>query len=138
MNALDFVATLPKVQGVGVIIRNQDGKILVQDHVKRGFITCPIGTVEHGELHLDAMIRELKEELGIEAGEMSLLLSCNVRCGDIWVDTHIFELQTYRGEITNKEPHKHRSLMWYSKEELNALRSVNVPLGSTLQVWLDM
>ena len=138
MNALDFVATLPKMKAVAVIIRNQDGKILVQDHVKYNFLTCPVGAVEHGELHSDAMIRELKEELDIEAGEMTLLLTGNIRCGDSWVDTHIFELQTYRGEITNKEPHKHRSLMWYSKEELNALRSVKVPLSSTLQVWLDM
>ena len=138
MQAVEFVKTMPKLHAVAVIIRNDAGKILVQDHVKHNFLTMPIGMVEPNELHSQAIVRELKEELDIEAGVITTVLTGNIKCGDDWVDTHIFELMTYRGTIVNKEPHKHRSLMWYSVDELKALRAVGVSIGTTLSVWLDM
>ena len=138
MNALEFVAAMPKSSAAAVIIRNAEGKILVQDHVKHNFLTMPIGGVEPGESHRTAIIRELQEELGIEKAAFTTILTGDIKCGDQWVDTHIFEVAIYHGEIINKEPHKHRSLMWYSKEELLALRSVGVRISSTLEAWLLM
>ena len=50
--------------GVGAVIRSGD-MVLVQDHVKSGCWTIPVGKAEKAETPLEAITRELWEELGL-------------------------------------------------------------------------
>ena len=54
--------------GVRVIVRNDDGKILMvrQDHPERTVWMVPGGGIEEGETAAEAVVREMKEETGLD------------------------------------------------------------------------
>ena len=123
------------LKAVAIIIEDSNGRLLIQDHVKRNFFTMPIGAVEVNETHHDAAVRELHEELNIDAGVLSHYWSGDVPCGsegDVY--TVIFKLVCYKGDITNAEPHKHRSLQWVAPNEIRGLGK----LSATLTKYLDL
>ena len=51
---------------VSCLIIYPSGNVIIQEHTKTGMLTIPSGTIEYDELPGDAIVRELKEELGIE------------------------------------------------------------------------
>lgn len=51
---------------VSCLIIYPSGNVIMQEHTKTGMLTIPSGGVEHGELPGSAIVRELKEELGVE------------------------------------------------------------------------
>ncbi len=87
-----------------------------------GWYSVPAGHVEAGELPVDALIRETKEELGIALDESDVRLVHTMyrtkhdETGDR-VDL-FFTVTKWSGEITNTEPHKCDDIQWFS---LNAL-----------------
>lgn len=50
---------------VGCLVRNDENKVLLIKHLKRGW-EIPQGRVEEGENLLDALKREVQEEAGVE------------------------------------------------------------------------
>ena len=69
------------LSAVYLIVRNNEGKILLQrrqgTNLWAGFLGLPAGHIDSGEDAYEALIRETKEELGI-----------NILCDDI-VDTFV-------------------------------------------------
>nr|MDT0659262.1 NUDIX hydrolase [Micromonospora sp. DSM 115978] len=62
----DYTATLPrKRMGSGVLLRDDDGRILLVEPVYKDYWELPGGAVEADESPYDAAVRELKEELGL-------------------------------------------------------------------------
>ena len=99
------------LKAAAIIIEDSNGRLLIQDHVKHNFFTMPIGGVDVNETHH------------------------NVPCGsegDVY--TVIFKLVCYKGDITNAEPHKHRSLQWVAPNEIRGLGK----LSATLTKYLDL
>lgn len=126
-------------QAAAAIIYNDAGALLIQDHVKCNFLTCPIGAVEAGESHAAAMCREMKEELGITVTKFTGVLTGDIDCGELgMIDTWVFRIDEYTGIIENREPQKHRSLTWYQEEELIKLHHSGTKLSTTLKLWLDL
>ncbi len=59
---------------VGALVQNEDGKVLLCDSFKwPGIYTVPGGHVEIGETLESALVRELKEEVGLEVEIQELL-----------------------------------------------------------------
>lgn len=112
--------------GVCAIIENSDKKILVENHKKLAGLSLPGGKCERGEDPKYAIIRELKEELGITVTDLTLIdikMYKDIPYPKITGETanfneYLFEINSFTGEITNKEPMKHPELLWLSKEEL--------------------
>jgi 8-oxo-dGTP pyrophosphatase MutT (NUDIX family) len=112
--------TDPNRIGVSAIFTSLKGEVLVMDHVKAGSITIPVGKGDDGETPEQAIVREMKEELGVEITEMS--------CEQIgWKDGRnpifdhdhfVFTVIEYKGAIVNLEPTKHRWVKFASKKAI--------------------
>lgn len=104
----------------------KDGKILVARRCNTGYqdgnYQVPAGHVEEGELPTKAIIREAKEEIGIDLNTKDLeLVHVSYRpkhdeTGDR-VD-FFFRAKKWRGEIINMEPNKCDDLKWVTYNNL--------------------
>ncbi|MEQ4306298.1 NUDIX hydrolase [Plantactinospora sp. B6F1] len=71
----DYTATLPrKRMGSGVLLRDDDGRILLVEPVYKDYWELPGGAVDADESPYDAAVRELKEELGLSIAPGRLLV----------------------------------------------------------------
>lgn len=61
-----------RLQLVDIAVRRDDGKFLGVTNRKYGGWTTPGGKIDPGEEPLQAALRELKEETGLEVGETGL------------------------------------------------------------------
>ena len=82
-----------------------------------GNYSVPAGHVEEGESVADTLVREVKEEIGIEVKKQDITLAHVVhRKGTDQSDERLdffFTCQTYSGEIKNLEPQKCDDLSWF-------------------------
>jgi len=69
------------------------------------------GHIEDGESPAQAMVRECREELGIEIAEPVEALD---RWQDEDVDLTVFRIADWSGEITNAAPSEHDRLGWFA------------------------
>lgn len=77
-----IAARIPRKRAAsGALIRDEAGRILFVEPVYKPTLDIPGGTTEENESPLDACIREVREELGIER-EIGLLLVVD------WVPAH--------------------------------------------------
>ena len=114
---------------VSAIFKNEKGEILLQDHVKLDRFTIPGGKVDPGENCLDALEREIYEELGVVITNATHL--GKVDLGDVEYPAHsnnyiyfsqdYYLVNKYTGTITNVESNKHRELIWVKPEDFNKL-----------------
>jgi len=117
--------------GCGAVIKNSEGKILLmrrgpKSKNEAGTWTIPGGGVEFGEAMAQAVVREIKEELGVEI-KVLRQYGCADHImpseGQHWVST-IFECEIMSGEPKILEPEKCSQIGWYSFAEM-----ANLPLG---------
>lgn len=108
------------------LILEKEGKILVARRCNTGYqdgnYQVPAGHVEEGELPTVALIREVKEEIGIDLNPADLefvFVSFRPKhdeTGDR-VD-FFFRVKKWQGEVTNMEPHKCDDLKWVLPTQL--------------------
>jgi 8-oxo-dGTP pyrophosphatase MutT (NUDIX family) len=120
--------------GIAAIITDRQGRILMQDHVKYGFWTIPVGKVDLDKDIVEGLKQEVFEETNLvvenckEIGTKLFIYSRNGR--EVKVHTHMFEITSYSGELENKEPHKHKQQLFMSIEEISKL-----PFISDITLW---
>lgn len=108
------------------LILKKDGKILFARRCNTGFqdgnYQVPAGHVDAGELPSEALVREVKEEIGIVIQpEDVTFVHTSFRpkmdkTGDR-VD-YFFEVSKWEGEVTNCEPDKCDELLWVDPNAL--------------------
>ena len=110
---------------VAAVIKDSQGNILVQDHVKFGFWTIPIGKAKPGQTPEEGLRQELKEECGINVVEFRKIgtkVKEYERNGKIVkLTVHLYDVHSYRGKIENKEPTKHRTQKFMTVQEIMKL-----------------
>jgi ADP-ribose pyrophosphatase YjhB (NUDIX family) len=111
--------------GVSAIISDGQGNILMQEHVKYGFWTIPIGKVAIREDVVEGIRQEVLEECGITAEKIVEVMHREFfyeRGGRKQkIITYLFAIMTYSGTPTNKEPLKHRQQIFMSVDDIQKL-----------------
>ena len=102
----------------------EDNKILLQKRTgtnyMSGYYSTPSGKVEHGESCLNALVREVKEEINIDINKEDLILKYTLNYCFNNKD-YIFLFYTtekYRGVPKIMEPHKCTELEFYDLDNL--------------------
>lgn len=97
----------------------KDGQILVgqrpENQTLPGQWEFPGGKIEIGESPEEALARELREELGIEADIGGLKLACTHSYGDVGIIIMFYEVLFWKGQPKAKH---HMMLEWIHPEEL--------------------
>ncbi len=115
------------VPAVYVILRKED-VILIARRCNTGYqdgnYNLPSGHVEDGETPIDAMVREVKEEIGVEIRKDDLHFA-HVSYRLAHDETgqradYFFWADKWSGEVINAEPHKCDDLKWVRPEDLPA------------------
>lgn len=115
----------------------KDNEILVARRYNTGYqdgnYQVPAGHVEEGELPTEALIREAKEEIGIDLTLEDIeLVHVSYRpkhdeTGDR-VD-FFFKVKKWSGEIINAEPHKCDDVKWVKIDELPENMTLHIKMG---------
>lgn len=113
------------LSAVYLIIRNQNNEILLQRRrgtkLWPGFLALPAGHIDEGENAYDAVIREAKEELGIDLSTNNIIdtFVVNRRNKSLlpYYDVY-FEIDNYKNEIKIMEKDKCSELVWHNINNL--------------------
>ncbi len=118
-----------------VIMRDEDGRILLQQRHNTGYLdgfydfACS-GHVDPGESIHDAAIRELAEEIGIFAQSQDLkLVHINQNYMDFPYINFTFELSKWQGTPRIAEPEKCSDLAYFDQNDLPERCTLNVRLN---------
>ena len=110
---------------VSAIIKNSEGDILMQDHVKFGFWTIPIGKAKAEQDPVEAIKEEVLEECNLIIEDLKEIAFKEVkyeRNGKMVKDLiHTYKILKYSGELENKEPHKHTEQKFIPLEEIKKI-----------------
>lgn len=110
--------------GASYLFLIKDEKILLQRRYNTGFedgkYGVPSGHLDGGESATEGLIREVKEEIGIDLtlGSPKVVHVMHRKCPNDERIDFFFVASMYQGEITNIEPHKCDDLSWFSLEAL--------------------
>lgn len=107
-----------------LLLRKEEEILLLQRQNSSyydGWYSVPAGHVEAGEMPIDALIREIKEEIGITL-EKSAIKLVHIMYREKRDETgdrvDFFVASKWSGEITNNESHKCSDLQWFNIYEL--------------------
>lgn len=110
---------IPVVTG----LLRKNGKVLVGQRPNGSSLAgqweFPGGKVERDESPEQALARELKEELGIEADIGALKYASTHSYGETGIIILFYEVLFWRGEV---KPVHHMDLRWIEPAELNSLK----------------
>lgn len=114
---------------------HQNDKYLLQNRIKDDWkgVALPGGHIEKDESIIDAVIREMKEETGLDIRNPRL---CGIKQFPIENGRYLvflFHTDEFSGEITSSEEGE---MIWVEKSELSGINTVN-DLSPILQVMLD-
>ncbi|MDJ0929177.1 MAG: 8-oxo-dGTP diphosphatase MutT [Gammaproteobacteria bacterium] len=119
------------------VIEDAAGRVLIAQRQPgkhaAGFWEFPGGKLQPGELPVEALRRELHEELGIELGSARTLIDYQHDYPDRRVHLHIFCVTAYTGEPRSRE---RQALKWVAVDDLLAagLLPADAPVVDALRV----
>ncbi len=126
-----------KIIDVVAAIIERDGKILLAQRPEQGdqagLWEFAGGKVEPGETQPQALVRELREELGIEATPGDYVASHQREVSGRIINLHAWHVPAFTGTLTR---HHHAGLVWCTPDEaLNwPLAPADIPLLEAFKV----
>ena len=108
---------------VGAILINEDNKILLQKRCNTGYMdgmyAIVSGHLEKNESMLSGIIREVKQEIGVELSSDKVEFVCIIRRGDNddYINSY-FKCDNFAGDVKNMEIDKCTELKWFNINEL--------------------
>ena len=109
-----------KYKNVVACVLKKNDKILITSRPETksfsGFFEFPGGKVEKDECLIEALEREINEELGIRLNFSKIYYLNNYRILEHKISLHFFLCLRWFGKIENKEK---QTLRWISSKELN-------------------
>ncbi len=133
----------PFVTAVHWFAFNPQGEVLLsrrfQTGYKDGQFSLPAGHVEGGETATEALIREVREEVGVVLSPQDLTFAHVMHRNNVTEPFEridfFFTTHNFVGEYENKEPQKCDLLAWYHPNKLPAtmVEYVENALGQVLQ-----
>ena len=134
--------------GVSIAIENAHGDVLVLQNKKNGRWTLPGGKVEDGETPEEAIIRETKEEVGVEPILFKEIIRNKVTYPtledydfpEIIVETIVFRTSRYCGDIINMEPTIHDVMEFQSYWQVQGIMTSSDDSYLSLRMyhrWID-
>lgn len=123
---------------VGALLRRDDGRVLLARRVARAAWYPDAwdmvgGHVEPGERTEDALVREIREELGVTALGWRRGGSFRLHDGHAAVLLHVYVVTRWAGVPTNAEPAEHRAVAWVTAERACRLRLADPALCDLLR-----
>lgn len=108
------------------LILEKEGRIVMLRRQNTGWqdgnYTMPSGHLEAGETISQSMVREAKEEIGVNIEKKDLQLvhvshRLSAESGRVYIDFY-FKVKSFQGEIINGEPEKCDDLSWFALDSL--------------------
>lgn len=115
----------------------KDGKFLITRRYNTGYqdgiYQVPAGHVEAGETPSEALIREAKEEIGIDISPKDInFFHASYRPKHDDTDNRVdffFKVSKWNGEVINAEPHKCDDLKWVTLDEIPENMTLHVKIA---------
>jgi 8-oxo-dGTP diphosphatase len=117
------------------VLRDGAGRVLIAQRPNgkhaAGFWEFPGGKLQSGESPLQALCRELAEEIGIQVSAATPLMSFRHDYPERVVELRVFEVSQYSGEPHGLEG---QALRWVSVDELDSvgLLEADQPIAAVL------
>jgi 8-oxo-dGTP diphosphatase len=117
------------------VLRDGSGRVLIAQRPEgkyaAGFWEFPGGKIQSGESPLQALCRELAEEIGVQVSAASPLMTLRHSYPERVVELHVFEVSQYSGRAHGLEG---QSLRWVSVDELGTagLLEADEPIAAAL------
>jgi 8-oxo-dGTP diphosphatase len=119
------------------VIRNPRGQVLIARRLAgthlAGFWEFPGGKIEPGESVRDGLVRELREELGIDVAEATPLIRVRHDYPERRVSLDVWEVTDFAGEPFGRQG---QAVRWVSVEDLPgiALPEANRPIATAVRL----
>lgn len=144
-NIRSKVGHIPMHSPVATAIIYKEGKILLQKRQDNGTWAIHGGGIEVGEKYIDALYRELKEELnivpvnpklmGIFSGEE--LYNVYPDGDQVYVLNHVFFVEEYEGNLEFLDGEV-KEARWFDLNDLpDNIFKVNVPVIKSVKTYLE-
>lgn len=127
----------PRVAVAAAVIESGDGRFLLAQRpagkVYAGYWEFPGGKIEAGETPAEALVRELHEELGIDAGEVYPWLIRDYEYEHAAVRLHFLRVVRWRGTLHGKE---NQAFAWQliAAPDVAPILPANGPILAALQL----
>lgn len=126
----------PIIEVVALVLENNQGDILLTQRQSgkhlAGYWEFPGGKVENNETLLEALIREINEELAYTPHQAAHLTTINHRYPEKTVNIHFYHCIDNTATVN---PQENQAMQWVHKSNLNAIKlpPANQPVIKLLQ-----